>query len=88
MSPSELPWDELGVDVVIESTGVFTEPRRAAGHLGGTVKRVIISAPSGDADATFVIGVNDDTFDPETARRDLERLVHDELLRPHGEGAR
>ena len=64
--PEQLPWDELGADVVIESTGLFTSRADAAGHLGGSVKRVIISGPSGDADATFVIGVNDDEFDPAT----------------------
>ncbi len=63
--PEQLPWDKLGADVVIESTGRFTSRADAAGHVGGTVKRVIISGPSGDADATFVIGVNDDEFDPE-----------------------
>jgi glyceraldehyde 3-phosphate dehydrogenase (phosphorylating) len=63
--PEQLPWAKLGVDVVIESTGRFTTRADAAGHLGETVKRVIISAPSGDADATFVIGVNDNEFDPE-----------------------
>ncbi len=64
--PEQLPWDKLGADVVIESTGRFTTRADAAGHLGGSVKRVIISGPSGDADATFVIGVNDDEFDPAT----------------------
>jgi glyceraldehyde 3-phosphate dehydrogenase len=64
--PEQLPWDNLGADVVIESTGRFTSRADAAGHIGGSVKRVIISGPSGDADATFVIGVNDDEFDPET----------------------
>ena len=63
--PQQLPWDKLGADVVIESTGRFTTRADAAGHLGGSVKRVIISGPSGDADATFVVGVNDDEFDPE-----------------------
>jgi len=63
--PEQLPWDKLGADVVIESTGRFTSRADAAGHVGGTVKRVIISGPSGDADATFVLGVNDDEFDPE-----------------------
>jgi glyceraldehyde 3-phosphate dehydrogenase len=63
--PERLPWGDLGVQVVIEATGLFTSRAAAAGHLGDTVKRVIISAPSGDADATFVIGVNDDEFDPE-----------------------
>lgn len=62
--PEQLPWARLGVDVVIESTGRFTTRADAAGHLGETVKRVIISAPSGDADATFVMGVNDKDFDP------------------------
>jgi len=64
--PGQLPWDKLGADVVIESTGRFTSRADAAGHLGGSVRRVIISGPSGDADATFVIGVNDDEFDPAT----------------------
>ena len=58
------------------------------GTWAASVKRVIISAPSGDADATFVIGVNDDEFDPEKAHRRLERLVHHQLLRPHGQGDR
>ena len=49
---------------MIESTGIFTTREAAAAHLGGSVKRVIISAPSGDADATFVMGVNDQDFDP------------------------
>ena len=63
--PEQLPWDKLGADLVIESTGIFTSRADAAGHLGGSVKRVIISAPSGDSDATFVIGVNDHDYDPE-----------------------
>ena len=63
--PSQLPWTELGAEVVIESTGLFTSRAKAAEHLGETVKRVIISAPSSDADATFVIGVNDGEYDPE-----------------------
>jgi glyceraldehyde 3-phosphate dehydrogenase len=62
--PSSLPWAELGAEVVLESTGLFTSRDKAAAHLGETVKRVIISAPAGDADATFVIGVNDKDFDP------------------------
>ena len=64
--PAELPWGELGVDVVVESTGFFTSREKAAAHLRAGAKRVVISAPSGDADATFVIGVNDSDFDPET----------------------
>ena len=60
----ELPWRELGIDVVIESTGRLTSRDKAAAHIGAGARRVIISAPAKDADATFVIGVNEDTFDP------------------------
>jgi glyceraldehyde 3-phosphate dehydrogenase len=62
--PAKLPWGDLGVDVVIESTGFFTSRDTAAGHLEGGAPYVIVSAPCTDADATFVVGVNDDTFDP------------------------
>jgi glyceraldehyde 3-phosphate dehydrogenase len=62
--PEQLPWGALGADVVIESTGKFTTRADAAGHLHGGVKRVIISAPSSDADITIVMGVNDKDFDP------------------------
>lgn len=63
-NPAEIPWGDLGVDVVIESTGIFTDRDKAAAHLEGGAPRVIVSAPSNGADATFVVGVNDDTFDP------------------------
>ena len=63
-NPAEIPWGEFGVDVVIESTGIFTDRDKAAAHLEGGAPRVIVSAPSNGADATFVVGVNDDTFDP------------------------
>jgi glyceraldehyde 3-phosphate dehydrogenase len=63
--PAEIPWGDNGVDVVIESTGLFTARDKAAGHLKGGAKRVVISAPSGDADAMICMGVNDETFDPE-----------------------
>jgi glyceraldehyde 3-phosphate dehydrogenase len=62
--PAKLPWGELGVDVVVESTGRFTDRAGAAGHLEAGAKRVVISAPGSDADATIVMGVNDDTFEP------------------------
>jgi glyceraldehyde 3-phosphate dehydrogenase len=67
-NPADLPWGELGIDVVVESTGRFTTREAASAHLTAGAKRVIISAPSGDADATIVMGVNEDTFD---ASKDL-----------------
>ncbi|MCB0952547.1 MAG: type I glyceraldehyde-3-phosphate dehydrogenase [Microthrixaceae bacterium] len=63
--PKDIPWGDLGVDVVIESTGIFADRDKAAAHLDGGAPRVIVSAPASGADATFVVGVNDDTFDPE-----------------------
>ena len=64
-NPEDLPWGDLGVDVVVESTGIFTKRSGAAMHRTAGAPKVIISAPSGDSDATFVVGVNDDTYDPE-----------------------
>ncbi len=62
--PGALPWGELGVDVVIESTGFFTDRENAAKHLAGGAKKVVISAPASDPDATVVLGVNfDDVYD-------------------------
>jgi glyceraldehyde-3-phosphate dehydrogenase type I len=63
--PAQLPWKKLGVDVVIESTGLFTKRELAAKHLEAGARRVIISAPSHDADITIIIGVNESEFDPE-----------------------
>jgi glyceraldehyde 3-phosphate dehydrogenase len=63
--PKALPWKDLGVEVVIESTGRFTGRSDAMAHIEAGASRVIISAPSKDADATFVVGVNDTDFDPE-----------------------
>ncbi len=62
--PKALPWGDLGVDMVIESTGIFSDRDKAAMHLDAGAPFVIVSAPSKEADATFVVGVNDDTFDP------------------------
>jgi glyceraldehyde 3-phosphate dehydrogenase len=63
--PAALPWGELGVDVVIESTGFFTDRQSAAKHLAGGARKVVISAPASDADATVVLGVNfDEAYDP------------------------
>lgn len=62
--PKSLPWGDLGVDAVIESTGIFTKRDSAAAHLEGGAPLVIVSAPCDNADATFVYGVNHDDFDP------------------------
>ena len=62
--PNEIPWGDNGVDVVIESTGLFTARGDAAKHLAGGAKRVVISAPSGDADTMICMGVNDGEFNP------------------------
>ena len=62
--PSGLPWKQLGVDVVIESTGLFTEAEKAKGHLAAGAKKVIISAPAKNEDVTIVMGVNHDKYDP------------------------
>lgn len=62
--PAVLPWSDYGVEVVVESTGRFTKKVDAEKHLGGTVKKVIISAPASDEDITIVMGVNEDKYDP------------------------
>jgi glyceraldehyde 3-phosphate dehydrogenase len=64
--PKALPWGDLGVDVVVESTGIFTDGHKAAGHVDAGAPRVIISAPATNVDGTFCVGVNDDTFDADT----------------------
>ncbi len=64
-SPAEIPWKDLGVDIVVESTGVFTDAEKAKGHLQAGAKKVIISAPAKDEDITIVIGVNEQKYDPE-----------------------
>jgi glyceraldehyde 3-phosphate dehydrogenase len=62
--PANLPWSEVGADVVIESTGFFTNGEKAKAHLAGGAKKVIISAPASNEDLTVVMGVNDDKYDP------------------------
>jgi len=62
--PANLAWGDHGVDVVVESTGLFTKRESAAAHLAAGAKKVVISAPATGADATFVVGVNDDQYDP------------------------
>jgi glyceraldehyde 3-phosphate dehydrogenase len=64
--PSKLPWGELGADIVVESTGIFTDATKAKAHIDAGAKKVIISAPAKNEDGTFVIGVNDADYDPAT----------------------
>ncbi len=66
--PKNLPWRELGVDVVLESTGFFTKREQAQQHLDAGARRVVISAPATDPDVSIVLGVNDDQYDPESHR--------------------
>jgi glyceraldehyde 3-phosphate dehydrogenase len=62
--PAQLPWKDLGVDVVFESTGLFTNRDDAAKHLAAGAKRVVITAPAKGPDVTVVLGVNDEKYDP------------------------
>ncbi|MGW1716241.1 type I glyceraldehyde-3-phosphate dehydrogenase [Streptomyces sp. NPDC002156] len=62
-NPADIPWGELGVDVVIESTGIFTKKADAEKHIAGGAKKVLISAPAKDEDITIVMGVNEDKYD-------------------------
>ncbi len=95
--PGALPWGDLGVDVVIESTGFFTDRESAAKHLAGGAKKVVISAPATDPDATVVLGVNfDEVYDP--AKHDVisnascttnclgpvAKVIHDTVGIDHG----
>src|SRR6266403_4324820 len=62
--PAALPWKQLGVEYVVESTGLFTDAEKAKGHLSAGAKKVIISAPAKGEDITVVVGVNHETYDP------------------------
>jgi len=64
--PGNIPWSDCGVDIVIESTGFFTDGTKAAAHRKGSVKKVLISAPAKNEDVTVVLGVNEDQYDPKT----------------------
>ena len=77
--PAALPWKELGVEYVIESTGLFTEAEKAKGHLTAGAKKVIISAPAKGEDITVVMGVNHEKYDAGQAQHHLQRELHDEL---------
>ena len=94
--PGNLPWGDLGVDVVIESTGFFTDRDGAAKHLDGGARKVIISAPAKGPDVTIVLGVNEDDYDPEAhdvisnascttnCVAPLAKVLHDELTIEQG----
>ncbi|MEE8373514.1 MAG: type I glyceraldehyde-3-phosphate dehydrogenase [Dehalococcoidia bacterium] len=62
--PAKIPWKDFGVEIVVESTGLFTSGPKAAGHLEGGAKKVLITAPAKDEDVTIVLGVNEGTYDP------------------------
>jgi len=62
--PAKIPWRDYGVDIVIESTGLFTQASKAAGHLQGGAKKIIISAPAKEEDISIVLGVNEEQYDP------------------------
>ena len=85
--PSALKWGDLGVDVVVESTGFFTDATKAKAHVDAGAKKVIISAPASNEDITIVMGVNHELYDPSAAHRHLQRVVHDQLPRADGQGA-
>ena len=94
--PASLPWNDLGVDVVIESTGLFTKREGAEKHLEGGASKVVISAPATDPDVTVVLGVNEEVYDPESHHiisnascttncvAPLAKVVHDELTIEQG----
>ena len=94
--PGNLPWGDLGVDVVIESTGFFTDRDGAAKHLDGGARKVIISAPAKGPDVTMVLGVNDDAYEPESHHvisnascttncvAPLAKVLHDEFTIEQG----
>ena len=94
--PASLPWDDLGVDVVIESTGLFTKRDGAEKHLEAGAKKVVISAPATEPDVTIVLGVNEDVYDPESHHiisnascttncvAPLAKVLHDEFTIEQG----
>ena len=86
--PADIPWGELGVDIVIESTGIFTKKADAAKHIAGGAKKVLISAPAKDEDITIVMGVNQDKYDAAEPPRHLQRLLHHQLCGADGQGPR
>src|ERR687886_1091667 len=64
--PAQIPWGDVGADIVVESTGVFTDGEKAAAHIEGGAKKIVISAPAKNVDATFVFRVNHESYDPQS----------------------
>ena len=85
--PASIPWAELGVELVVESTGIFTDAEKAVAHIKGGAKKVIISAPARNEDITLVLGVNDNRYDPGQHNIVFQRFLYHELFRTHGQGA-
>ena len=83
--PANLPWKKLDIDVVLESTGLFTSRDKAELHLKAGAKRVLISAPAKDPDVTICIGVNDNVFDPNKDKIVSNASCTTNCLAPHGE---
>ncbi len=84
--PLQTPWKKLGVDIVIESTGVFTDGTKVRSHLEAGAKKVIITAPAKNEDITVVLGVNESKCDirPKKTSHRLQRLLHYQLSGPCG----
>ncbi len=85
--PAKLDWSSTGAEVVIESTGHFTDATKAKAHLQGTVKKVIISAPASNEDLTIVLGVNQDKYDPKKHHVISNASCTTNCLAPVGQGA-
>ena len=85
--PAKLPWAEVGAQIVVESTGHFTDATKAKAHLGATVKKVIISAPATNEDITLVLGRQPGKVRSGQAQRDLQRELHDQLPGACGQGS-
>ena len=85
--PTKLPWRDMGIDIVIESTGRFTDAEKARAHLQAGAKKVIITAPAKGEDITICLGVNETKYDHADPQHHLERLLHHQLPRAGGQGA-
>ena len=87
-NPEELPWGDLGVDIVIESTGIFKDREGASKHLQAGAKKVIITAPAKDPDWNVVLGVKRRDLRPRAAQHHRQRVVYDQLARACHEAVR